>query len=58
MDKGLSEKQTGPQLVKKIPAFHKTQRFITTLKTARHLSLSWARSMHSISPIPLLEDSF
>jgi hypothetical protein len=36
----LSEKETGPQLVAKFPAFYKTQRFITTFTTAYHLSLS------------------
>jgi hypothetical protein len=36
------------QLVKKFPAFYGTQRFITAFAYARHLSLSWARSIHSI----------
>jgi hypothetical protein len=34
------EKPTGPQLVKKFPAFYGTRRFITALTNARHLSLS------------------
>ena len=37
----LLEKLTGLQLVKKFPAFHGTPRFITTLTSVRHLSLSW-----------------
>jgi len=32
------EKLTGLQLVKKFPAFHGTRRFITALKSVRHLS--------------------
>ena len=38
----LLEKLTGLQLVKKFPAFHGTQRFITALTSVRHLSLFWA----------------
>jgi len=33
------EKLTGPQLVKKFPAFYGTRRFITAFTSARHLSL-------------------
>jgi hypothetical protein len=40
------------QLVKKFPAFYGIRRFITTLTSARHLSLSWASSIQSISPHP------
>jgi hypothetical protein len=36
----LLEKLTGPQLVKKFPAFYGTRRFITVLTRASHLSLS------------------
>ena len=36
----------------KFPAFHGTQRFITSLTRARHLSLSWASSTHSITLHP------
>jgi len=46
----LLDKLTGPQLVKKFPALCGTRRFITTFKTARHLSLSWARSIQSTPP--------
>ena len=48
----LPEKLTGPQPVKKLPAFYWTRRFITAFTTARHMSLSWARSMQSLSSHP------
>ena len=48
----LLEKLTGLQLVKKFPAFHGTRRFITTLISVRHLSLSWASPIQSIYPHP------
>ena len=48
----LLEKLTGLQLVKKFPAFHGTRRFITALTTVRHLSLSWASPIQSITHIP------
>ena len=43
----LLEKLTSLQLVKKFPAFYGTRRFITALKSARHLSLSWASPIQS-----------
>ena len=46
------EKLTGLQLVKKFPAFHGTGRFITALKSVRHLSLSWASPIQFIYPHP------
>ena len=46
----LLEKLTGLQLVKKFPAYHGTRRFITSLTSVRHLSLSWARPIQSIYP--------
>ena len=46
------EKLTGFQLVKKFPALYGTRRFITAFTSARHLSLSWASSIQSISPHP------
>ena len=46
------EKLTGLQLVKKFPAFHGTRRFITTLTSVRHLSLSGVRPIQSIYPLP------
>jgi len=36
----LLEKLASLQLVKKIPAFYGTRRFLTALTSARHLSLS------------------
>jgi len=42
----LLEKLTGSQLVKKFPAFCGTWKFITAFTSARHLSLSWAISIH------------
>jgi hypothetical protein len=35
-----------------IPPFYGTQRFITAFTSARHLSLSWARSIQSMTPHP------
>ena len=46
------EKLTGSQPVKKFSAFYGTRRLITLLTNASHLSLSWARSIPSISPYP------
>ena len=40
------------QLIKKFPAFYGTQQFITAFTSARHLSLSWARSVQSVTPPP------
>ena len=48
----LLEQLTGLQLVKKFPAFHGTRRFITTLTSVRHLSLSWASPIQSTYPHP------
>ena len=46
----LLEKLTGLQLVKKIPAFYGTRRFITALTSVRHLSPSWASPIQSTYP--------
>ena len=46
------EKLTGFQLVKKFPALYGTRRFITAFTSARHLSLSWASSIQSITSSP------
>ena len=54
--KVLPQKLTISQIVKKLPAFYGTRRFITAVTSARHLSLSWARSIQSIHHIPLPED--
>ena len=42
----LLEKLTGSHLVKKFPAFYGTRRFITAFASARHMSISWASSIH------------
>jgi hypothetical protein len=46
----LLEKLTGYQLVKKFTSIYETRRFITAFTSARHLSLSWARSIQSTPP--------
>ena len=46
--RGLPEKLTGPQLVKKLPAFNGTRRFITAFTRHGHLSLFWARLIQSM----------
>ena len=43
------EKLTGSPLFKKFPAFYGTRKFITAFTSARHLSLSSARSIQSMS---------
>ena len=48
----LLEKPTGWQPVKKFPTFYRIRTFITAFTTARHLSLSWASSIHFITPHP------
>ena len=48
----LLEKLTGLQIVKKLPAFYWTRRFVTAFTSARHLSLPWPSWIH----IQLLED--
>ena len=48
----LLENLTCSHLEKKIPTFYKIRRFITLFTTARHLSLSWARSIQSMLPHP------
>jgi len=46
----LLGKVTVPQPVKKFPAFYGNRRFITAFTSARHLSLSWVRSIHPSHP--------
>ena len=48
--RALHDKPRDPQLDQKFPAFYGTQRFITAFPWARHLSLSWARSIQSMPP--------
>ena len=52
----LLQKLTGIQLVKKLPAFYGTRRFITALTA--HLSLFWARSIQSMPPFHLMRTHF
>jgi hypothetical protein len=49
----LSEKLTGPQLVKKCPAFYWAPVFFTKFTIARHLSLAWAKLIHSVPHPPI-----
>jgi hypothetical protein len=55
---GLSEKQRVPQLVKTFHAFYRTPRFITAFTRARHVSLSRAGSVQSMSPFSFLNIRF
>ena len=48
----LLGKLIGSQLVKKFPAFYGAEWFIIEFTSARHMSLSWARSIQSIPPHP------
>ena len=50
MNRDLTEKLTSPKLVNKFPTFYGTRRFITAFTTARHLSLSWVRSIQWVPP--------
>jgi hypothetical protein len=50
MEQSPSWEAKSPELLKKFPAFHGTRRFITAFTKARHLSLSWARLIQSMSP--------
>jgi hypothetical protein len=52
------EKLTDPHLIKKIPAFYGTRRFITTFTTSQHLSLSWTKSIQSMPPFHFWEIDF
>ena len=54
----LLEKLIGPQEVKQFRGFYRNQRFITTFTTARHLPLSWARSIQSLPPCYFLKLNF
>ena len=42
--------EANPFSVTKFPTFYDTRRFITAFTSARHLSLSWTSSIHSIPP--------
>ena len=47
-NRGLPEKPTSPQVVRKFPAFYGTRRFITAFTKADHVPLSWATSIQSM----------
>ena len=53
MEQILLEKLIGSQPVKKLPAFYGTRSFITSFTSARHLSVSWATSIHSMPLHPI-----
>ena len=46
----LPEKLTDPQLVRIFPTFYGTREFIIAFTRARHMSLSWSRSIQSMPP--------
>ena len=48
----LLEKRASLQLVKKFPPFYGARTFLTSLTSARHLSLSWASPIQSSYPNP------
>jgi hypothetical protein len=48
----IFQKLTGSAASQKFPAFYGTRNFITLLTSARHLSLSWAKSIQSPQPPP------
>jgi len=53
-----SPSREAKQLVKKFPEFYGTQKFIAAFKSARHLSLSRARSFQSMPPSHFLKIHF
>jgi hypothetical protein len=52
MEQSLSWESLRFSFSKKTHVFYKTRRFITTLTSARHLSLSWTRSIQYVPPHP------
>jgi hypothetical protein len=56
--KVFPEKLKLPQPVMKFPEFYETRRFINAFTRVRHLYPSWATSIQSIPPTPLLENPF
>jgi hypothetical protein len=52
----LLEKLTGLQLVKKLPTFYGTRRFITAFTSFHHPSLSWTSPIQSTCHNPPPED--
>jgi hypothetical protein len=47
MEQSFPWKVTSVSASQEFPTFYGTQKFITVFKTARHLFLSWARSIQS-----------
>ena len=54
----LHEKLAGPQLVHKLPAFFGKSTFITSFTRAHQLSVSWTRSIQSMTPSHFLTINF
>jgi hypothetical protein len=54
----LPAKLTVSQPVEQIPVLYGNRRFITAFKRARHLSLSWVRSIQSLPPSHILKIHF
>ena len=54
----LLENLMGFQLFKKFPAFYGTRRFITAFTSARHMSVSWATAIQSMSQFYFLKTHF
>ena len=52
MEQSHSWEANWPSAVKKFPALCGTRKFITEFTSARHLSLSWARTIHSMPRHP------
>jgi hypothetical protein len=50
---GLLQKQPVVHLLKNLPKFYRTRNFITIFIRALHWSLSWARSIQSITRHPI-----
>jgi hypothetical protein len=48
----LLDKLNGSQIIKKIPTFYRSRRFITAFTRAHYLVLFWASSIQSIPPHP------
>ena len=56
--RGVSENQTGPQLVKTFCVLCGTRMFITAFIKLHHLSLHWAKSLQPIPPHQILNIHF
>jgi hypothetical protein len=56
--RGLPEKLTGSELIKKFPAFYGTRRFITAFTRARHLSVFYRRISSVPRPLCMIRNMF